>query len=59
MESAVYNHPEKGLIMKTDMSRNRMFYLLANMISKVSSSSSCFQTISEDYLIFSIIGLVT
>jgi hypothetical protein len=38
-------HPTKGLIMQTDMSGNRMFFLLAGMISK---ESTCFKTESEN-----------
>jgi len=35
-------HPEKGLIMQTDMSGNKMFSMLATMMPKASSTSSCF-----------------
>ncbi|GJY65031.1 retrovirus-related pol polyprotein from transposon TNT 1-94 [Tanacetum coccineum] len=38
-------HPEKGLIMETDMSGNRMFSLATTTTPK---TSSCFQTVSED-----------
>ncbi|KHN36591.1 Retrovirus-related Pol polyprotein from transposon TNT 1-94, partial [Glycine soja] len=38
-------HSEKGLIMQSDMSGNRMFSVLATMIPK---ASSCFQIVSEN-----------
>ncbi|KAJ9563755.1 hypothetical protein OSB04_008915 [Centaurea solstitialis] len=38
-------HPQRGVIMETTMSGNRMFSLLATMSPK---TSSCFQTVSED-----------
>ena len=38
-------HPKKGLIMQTAMSTNKMFILLAKILSK---APTCFQTILED-----------